>query len=91
MREAKVPAILATPCMGLALNAPQCMSHPSLKMLSPKYLSPGFRQGFEVPPLKLGPPKHLGPPKLFIGAGPPNIAVDLSSIDRLATPSQYIP
>ena len=36
-------------------------------------LDSGFRQGFEVPPLKLGPPKHLGPPKYSVDAGPPNI------------------
>ena len=40
---------------------------------------PGFRQGFQVPPLKLGPPKHLGPPKYFLGAGPPNIFVPLEN------------
>ena len=39
----------------------------------------GFRQGFQVPPLKLGPPKHLGPPKYFLGAGPPNIFVPLEN------------
>ena len=39
----------------------------------------GFRQGFKVPPLKLGPPKHLGPPKYFLGAAPPNIFVPLEN------------
>ena len=51
----------------------------SNQIAEPKPVLAGFRQGFQVPPLKLGPPKHLGPPKYLLGGGPPNIFVPLEN------------
>ena len=33
---------------------------------------PQLRQGYEVPPMKLGPPKYLTPPSIHIVKGSPN-------------------